>query len=378
MKISRHNYEEYFILYLDNELSSEDRREVELFVQDNPDLKTELDLLQQSQLIPDTSIVFSDKEELMRVSGADTIINTANYEEWLICYVDNELTPAQKIAVEEFVAAHPAIQLQLDILQKTKLQPETIIFPDKESLYRKEEKVRVVAIHWRRIAVAAALLLAVSSTALIVINNKKDKETGVAEIKPGEKKNMPGNAIDQPANVKKQANENNELANNDLIKKNTDPHNSVVAIKEKKTERKEKTKQQLPVEVKQNDAVVAKTKEEKRKTNDLPQPVYNPNVNKELNQTSIAQVETPVKESLTNSKETNQPYIVTPNSSHPLDNVIAASSKESVDPIDDEQPGKKNKLRGFFRKVTRTFEKTTNIKATDEDRLLVGGLAIKL
>jgi hypothetical protein len=41
--------------------------------------------------------------------------------------------------------------------------------------------------------------------------------------------------------------------------------------------------------------------------------------------------------------------------------------------------GKKNKLRGFFRKVTRTFEKRTNIDPTDQDnRLLVGGLAIKL
>ena len=40
---------------------------------------------------------------------------------------------------------------------------------------------------------------------------------------------------------------------------------------------------------------------------------------------------------------------------------------------------KKNKLRGFFRKVTRTFEKRTNIDATDgDDRLLVAGLSIKL
>ncbi|WP_276502956.1 anti-sigma factor family protein [Terrimonas pollutisoli] len=377
MKITRHNYEEYFVLYLDNELSSEDRREVELFVQDNPDLKTELDLLRQSQLIPDTSIVFSNKEELMRTSGAASIINDSNYEEWLVLYIDNELTPAQKIAVEEFIAAHPAIQLQLENLQKTKLQPETIIFPDKESLYRKEEKVRVVAIHWRRIAVAAALLL-VSSTALIVFNKKGNKETSITGIKPGVKENVPANVIEQPATEKKQANENNELANTDPIKENTDAGNNAVVIKEEKIERKEKTKQQLPVEIKQNDAVVTKTKEEKKKTNALPQPVYNPNVNKELNQNSIAQVEIPVKESLTNPKETNQPYIVTPNSSRPLDNVIAASSKESLDPIDDEQPGKKNKLRGFFRKVTRTFEKTTNIKATDEDRLLVGGLAIKL
>lgn len=87
----------------------------------------------------------------------------------------------------------------------------------------------------------------------------------------------------------------------------------------------------------------------------------------------------PAVDPLTNIKETNRIPSVTPNSAQPLDNVVTAASKVSVDPVDEERPGRKNKLRGFFRKVTRTFEKNTNIKATDdEDRLLLGGLAIKL
>ena len=44
-----------------------------------------------------------------------------------------------------------------------------------------------------------------------------------------------------------------------------------------------------------------------------------------------------------------------------------------------QQNEKKNKLRGFFRKITRTLEKRTNIDATDDDgKLLIAGLAIKL
>ena len=40
--------------------------------------------------------------------------------------------------------------------------------------------------------------------------------------------------------------------------------------------------------------------------------------------------------------------------------------------------GKKSRFRGIFRKLTRTFEKNTNINAADDDRVLIGGLAIKL
>src|SRR5688500_3588909 len=103
MNINRHNYEEYFILYMDNELSSDGRREVELFVKENPDLQEELNLLMQTQLIPDNSFVFAGKEQLLKDPGTISI-NTNNYEEWLLSYTDNELSAEQKIAVEKFIA----------------------------------------------------------------------------------------------------------------------------------------------------------------------------------------------------------------------------------------------------------------------------------
>ncbi len=377
MNITRHNYEEYFILYMDNELSSEDRSEVELFVKENPDLQEELNLLMQTQLAPDTSFGFAGKEQLLKTPGSISI-DTTNYEEWLLSYTDNELPAEQKIAVEKFITNHPVVKTELEFLQKTKLQPDpAIVFTNKEILYRKEEKVKVIGIRWQRIAVAAALLLAVSTTALIVLNNKNDKQPDIVSNDGKEKSIQNDPVIKQPGTQTTSTDQ--QVADNttDQIEKKTIETNNPIARKEKLIEQKEKNIPYLPVEVKQDDAIIAGTKE-KKNMNGLPQPVHNPNVNRIAEDNPIAKMD-PVKEPLTNLKETNNIPSVTPDNTQPLDHVITASSPEFVDPVDEDRPGRKNKLRGFFRKVTRTFEKTTNIKATDdEDRLLLGGLAIKL
>ncbi|MBP6417333.1 MAG: hypothetical protein KA330_12820, partial [Chitinophagaceae bacterium] len=180
MNINYHNYEECFILYMDNELSGDERRMVEAFVQQHPELKEELDLLLQYKLTPDTSVIYSGKEDLMKETlptgqaGSDVNITLSNYEEWLVLHLDNELTPGQKATVEKFLAANPAVQQEFVLLQRTQLQPETIIFADKASLYRKEEKVRPVAVRWWRLAAAAILLLGVGITVALFVNKKSD------------------------------------------------------------------------------------------------------------------------------------------------------------------------------------------------------------
>lgn len=354
---------------MDNELSGDDRRGVELFVKENPDLQEELNLLMQTQLIPDNSFVFDGKEQLLKEPGIP--INTSNYEEWLLSYTDNELSADQKIAVEQFIISHPAAKTELEFLQKTKSHPDTaIIFANKEILYRTEEKVRVIAIRWRRIAVAVALFLAVSTTALLVLDNKENKPEVIAE---GEKKSAQ-DKIEKQTNTESVSPAPKVIDNtNDKIEETIEINNPTANTDNKAVE--EKNSPYLPIKTKKDEQAVADIKEIKQ-TNDLPQPTNNPYVNKVVEDNPIAMIDPVVKEPLTNLKETNSIPSVTPNNYQPLNNVVTAAS---IEPVDEEQPGRKNKLRGFFRKVTRTFEKNTNIKATDdEDRLLLGGLAIKL
>src|SRR5688572_21850867 len=171
MQINRHNYEEYFILYMDNELPASERRMVDEFVQLHPDLQEELSLLLQSKFTPDNSIVYGNKQDLLFANNIDDVL--ANSDEWLVLYIDNELNDTQRAAVELEVAKNPEARLALEQLQRSKLQAEPIVFPYKESLYRREEKKPPV-IWWRIAAAAVVAGVAIVSAVSLLENNGTD------------------------------------------------------------------------------------------------------------------------------------------------------------------------------------------------------------
>jgi hypothetical protein len=368
MNITRHNYEEFFILYLDNELSSNDRRLVKGFVQQHPDLKEELDLLFQYKLVPDTHIVFDGKEDLIKING-DTPVTLSNYDEWLVLYMDNELSPAQQANVEEFIAANPAVNEEFILLQRTRLQPEEIVFADKASLYRKEEKVRPMPVRWWRIAAAAILLLGIGIATAVFVNNKP-----AGEIVKGttSEKNTP-----LPVTVPK---ESNDPVNENIVAENnntdlTPAIEQVVTIPIK--EKSNTVKDRLPVIIlppAKEEIVVVNNND--KKSNDLPKPLYNPNMikndagNNTVVNNNLSNETIKPKNTLTN------PVVTTQN---PSSSEIVYATNHNSDVSELEQPdGKKNKNRGIFRKIARTFEKRTDIDPTDDNRLLVAGLSINL
>jgi anti-sigma factor RsiW len=65
-------------------------------------------------------------------------INLNNYEQWLIMYVDDELSAEEKLAVERFALTHQHVQQELELFRQAKLQAEEIVFLIKK--YYTEEK----------------------------------------------------------------------------------------------------------------------------------------------------------------------------------------------------------------------------------------------
>lgn len=66
-------------------------------------------------------------------------MNQDNYENYLLLYIDNELTASEKAAVELLLASNPKQAQELKALQAVQLKPEYIEYSEKSSLYRFEE-----------------------------------------------------------------------------------------------------------------------------------------------------------------------------------------------------------------------------------------------
>lgn len=89
-------------------------------------------------------------------------LNLNNYEEWMVDYLEGNLTKAQADHLMHFIEIHPELKAEFEAYQHTILQPDMqIVFHGKEML-KKQEAGRVIAFtNWGKYAmgIAAALML---------------------------------------------------------------------------------------------------------------------------------------------------------------------------------------------------------------------------
>ncbi len=178
MNINRNNYEEYFLLYADNELSQTEKKVVEIFVQENVDLKEEFLTIQLTVNSSDEEVKLLDKSFLIKEEPP--FININNYEEVFVLYHDNELSPEQKKEAEQFVSDQPKFNIDFELIGKSKLSPdENIVFAAKAKLYKKEKSGKVVPlILWR--SIAAAVFIGFGLWASVSYFNKQEGMRAVA------------------------------------------------------------------------------------------------------------------------------------------------------------------------------------------------------
>ena len=357
MIIDRHNYEECFILYWDNELTSSQKQAVENFVKENPDLEEEFKILGQTRFTPDNNIQLQEKEFLTN----DSFINITNYEEQLLNYIDDEVTTEQRKEVERFAGRYSAVNQELTLLQKTKLQPETeIVFHDKSILYRREEKVRVISMTWFRVAVAAVIMLLAGFATFRLVNTSKNGD--IPPVTRVEKSN------DQSSKkADSLSNPGNSIPTESLVKGNE---------KSPKEQTIDKNNNKSPVDKNDDQKPLIAQRENK---NNLPEERKNINLqvedpNKKIEQT-FAEAGLPQLEKDTRTAETNASGVINTNFND--QSVTLKDNLTLYIPKQEEKEG--GGIKEFLRKTTRVFERRTRIQTTtDDNKLLVGAFAVSL
>ena len=150
--INRYNYETYFLLYADNELSAIEKNSVDEFVLSNPDLGEELVMLLQTILQKD-NILLNEKMNLYKKDPF-----SLDVLEKLLLHLDNELSEVEKKELFTLIASSSAVSEEWAMIQSAKFFSEsTLVFEDKKSLYR-TEKGRLAFLPWRKLLTAAILV----------------------------------------------------------------------------------------------------------------------------------------------------------------------------------------------------------------------------
>lgn len=151
MKITRENYESWFLDYWEGNLDEAGKEMVRQFGIQHPDLAEELSNLSPS-LVANTALSFSGKERLKKSRWEDA----DEFEEHAIAYLEGDMESDSQKEFEHWIATKPERQAILHQYASCKLKPEVADrFPGREKLKRRTISISL----WSRIAVAAAVVL---------------------------------------------------------------------------------------------------------------------------------------------------------------------------------------------------------------------------
>ena len=374
MSINRNNYEEFFMLYADNELPAAQRRQVEEFVAGNPDLKHELELFQQFKLNPDTRVVFENKASLLKQEGLAGIAMDS-YESYFVLYGDNELSNTEKAEVADFVYRHPSLQDEFELLQQVRLTADNhIVFKNKEALYRHEKDEKVIPFRWWRIAIAAAALLFVSGMLWINSSKKDDgRQTAVVDNaeKPVKRPARPvitdpvaENTVDKEQSTAKTTAVRDSKQPNGQVK-NAEPVRPGTAVAQNKIKNKAGNISDR--------ANVIQTEPGGKKTDGMIasatiEPVQQKSGNAEIKRPLIAAAKEPI---------IDQPAVILNPDENKTKVQYASLNNDNVEVLNT-TVNTKNALRGFIRKASRMIAKKTDTGEDDGRRkgILIGGFEI--
>ena len=133
MEISRENYELFFIDYLDGVLSDRQIAGLRDFLLINPDLREELEGMEEVKLMPGNSSL-TDKDILRKIDLISPV-SEENFDDYCAAYVEGDLNKKEISALMEYLVSHPEHKKDLELFRSSILSPDpSIVYLDKNLL----------------------------------------------------------------------------------------------------------------------------------------------------------------------------------------------------------------------------------------------------
>ena len=123
-KINQHNYEAFYLDYLEGNLSAETTAQLLLFLENNPVLKSELEEFELVELNANPDVKF-DKETLRQN------INKSNVEDYIIASIENEIETEDALELTDYLNNSAEAMALAERYEKTILSKQKILFPKK-------------------------------------------------------------------------------------------------------------------------------------------------------------------------------------------------------------------------------------------------------
>ena len=133
MPISRNNYEVYFIDYIDGNLSSTQAKELQAFLEQNPDLAAELNGIEKAHLQP-VETPYS-KRELLKKDSQWGVANRLDY--LCIAKIEGDITGSEDKELTHLLKTDTRAGTALSDIKRAKLFANTeLVFAKKSSIKR--------------------------------------------------------------------------------------------------------------------------------------------------------------------------------------------------------------------------------------------------
>lgn len=136
LRINEENCQDYFIAFVNNDLSEVEKSDLHDFVKSNPKFEKDFNLFQKTCLKVDSNIKFPNKESLKKpVINTYKAINQKNYSDFIIAKIEGDLGEKEVQDFKHFISLNPSLKKEVQLFEKTILKADkSIIFEHKHLL----------------------------------------------------------------------------------------------------------------------------------------------------------------------------------------------------------------------------------------------------